>query len=85
MFFEPLTSLSWAYQLHYYLCFRTYLRRKLFAETASADVISSLIEEICRRHEYNLLKFRAYPEHVRCLISLRPDQDIATAYQNRQS
>jgi len=82
MFLEPLASLSWAYQLHYYLCFRTYLRRNLFAATASADLISRLIEEVCRRHEYNLIKFRAYPEHVRCLISLRPDQDIATAIKH---
>jgi putative transposase len=79
MFLQPLTSLSWVYQLHYYLCFRTHLRRKLFAATQSADVIATLVDEICRRHEYSLLKFRAYPEHIRCLISLRPDQDIATA------
>jgi len=79
MFLQPLTSLSWAYQLHYYLCFRTYLRRTLFAGTESADVISSLLQEICGRHEYSLLKLRVYPEDIRCLISLRPDQDIATA------
>ena len=30
MHLEPLTTLNWAWQLHYYLCFRTRSRRQLF-------------------------------------------------------
>jgi len=78
MHVEPLTTLGWAYQLHYYLCFRIYLRHKFFATEQSGASISSAIEEISRRHEYRLLKIRAYPDNLRCLISLRPEQDIAT-------
>ena len=35
MYLTPFTSLAWAYQLHYYLCFRTHCRRPSFASKAA--------------------------------------------------
>ena len=75
----PFTTLSWAYQLHYYICFRTHRRRVCFAEAHQADVLAAAITEICQHHEYHLLESQIYPDHLRCLLSLRPDQVVATA------
>ena len=38
----PFTILNWAYQLHYYLCFRTHRRRACFAEERSAETLACL-------------------------------------------
>lgn len=81
MHLAPLTTLNWAYQLHYYLCFRTLSRKPVFAEQENADLLVATLSEICQRHEYHLLDSRAYPDHVRCLLSLRPSQAISTVIQ----
>jgi REP element-mobilizing transposase RayT len=77
----PFTILNWAYQLHYYICFRTHRRRECFAEERSAETLACSLAEICQRHEYHLLESKVYPDHVRCLLSLRPEQVISTAIQ----
>jgi REP-associated tyrosine transposase len=81
MYLEPLTELSWAYQLHYYLCFRTHRRRKLFSSPERNDALNQALSEICERHEYHLLKARAYDDHLRCLLSLRPSDSISKVLQ----
>lgn len=77
----PFTTLNWAYQLHYYLCFRTHRRRVCFAEAHQAEALTSALTEICQRHDYHLLESQPYPDHLRCLLSLRPEQVISTAIQ----
>jgi putative transposase len=81
MHLEPLTTLSWAYQLHYYLRFRTRSRRSVFAARENADLLVSALSEICQRHDYHLLESKVYPDHLRCLLSLRPAQAISTVIQ----
>lgn len=83
MYLEPFTSLSWAYQLHYYLCIGTYRHRPTLA--ASGSRMSDLIAEICARHDYHPLKLKSYPDHVRLLVSLRPNQTISKALQTIKS
>ena len=73
MYLDPLNTISWAYQLHYYLCFRTRTRQSL--PTNLTDVLV----EICERHDYHLLKSQLYPDHVRMLMSLKPTQRISDA------
>jgi len=73
------TSLSWAYQLHYYLCFRTHRRHPSF-ENKGPLLIES-VKEICGRHDLHLLDYEPYPNQLRCLISLRPDQCVAKTVQ----
>jgi len=76
-----LTSLSWAYQLHYYLCFRTHRRRALFANQLVVDRLTSELSEICRRHDYHLLECRGYSNQLRCLVSLQPSDTISRVIQ----
>ena len=77
----PFTTLNWAYQLHYYICFRTHRRRACFAEDRSAETLVSALTEICQRHDYRLLESKVYPDHFRCLLSLRPEQAVSTVIQ----
>ena len=77
MFINPITEIAWAYQLHYYLCFRTYRRQQFFASEMKSDVLRAVVNEICKRHDYHLLKNKIYPDQVRCLISLRPHQSVS--------
>ena len=79
MHLEPLTTLNWAWQLHYYLCFRTRSRRQLF--NAHEETLLKVLNEICQRHHYHVLQAKAYPDHLRCLLSLRPAQAIAKVIQ----
>jgi len=71
MHLDPFTTLSWAYQLHYYLCFRTRWRKPI------ADHIQQSFHEICERNDYHLLKSRLYPDHARLLLSLKPTHRIS--------
>lgn len=73
------TSLTWAYQLHYYLGFRTHRRRQRFL--SSESLLEELVAEICERHEYHLLECQPHPEQLRCLVSLRPHQAVAKVVQ----
>jgi REP element-mobilizing transposase RayT len=77
MHLEPLSSLQWAYQLHYYLCFRKHRRRPSLGSETQKKFFDATLGEIADRHEYHLLQTRAYPDHVRCLVSLRATQSIA--------
>lgn len=77
MWMEPFSDLQWAYQLHYYLCFRTRWRAKQFSEGKQEDLLSSLLAEVCGQHDYHLLKHKVYPDHLRCLLSLRPNHSIS--------
>jgi putative transposase len=77
----PFTTLNWAYQLHYYVCFRTHRRRACFAKERNVETLTAALAEICQRHEYHLLESQVYPDHVRCLLSLRPEQVVSTAIQ----
>ena len=81
MYLTPYTTLTWAYQLHYYLCFRTHRRKQLFT---SADVeveLAHLLAEIAANHDYHLLDHQAHPNQLRCLFSLRPSQAVAKVVQ----
>jgi putative transposase len=79
MYLTPFTSLSWAYQLHYNLCFRTHRRRPI--PHSSITVIDDLISEICQQHNYHLLECKPHAEYVRSLISLQPFHSISKVAQ----
>ena len=77
MILTPFKTLTWAYQLHYYLCFRTHRRRPHSIE----PFLKTLIHEICERHDYRLLACKSYPTQIRILVSLRPNQRVAKVIQ----
>jgi len=76
MFFPHVTSLRWAFQLHYYLCFRTHRRRPLVT-----SCLDELVTEICNRHGYHLLECQSHPDHVRTILSLKPADAVAKVIQ----
>src|SRR5882757_7152256 len=77
MHLDPVEKLNWAYQLHYYLCFRTHRRRRSFEAEAQKEFFVDILAKIASLSDYHVLQSKAYPDHVRCLISLRPEQSIA--------
>ncbi len=77
MLLEPLNTIFWAYQLHYYLCFRTRRCRAVFITPEHVEAVDAALREICERHDYHLLQSKVYPDHLRCLLSLRPTQPIS--------
>src|SRR5258708_7162343 len=77
MYLEPYSTLLWAYRLHYYICFRTYKRRHLFATADRSDYVSEVLREIGLNHRYHFLNLKPYPDHLRCLISLQPGQSVS--------
>ena len=81
MLLTPLSTLTWAFQLHYYLCFRTHRRRELFSSQRIADSVADLIKEISTNHSYRLLEQNQYPTQQRCLLSMQPSQSVAKAVQ----
>jgi len=81
MLLTPLDTLTWAYQLHYYLAFRTYRRIPLFASSVIAGRLVESVNEICERHDYHLLQCKTYPDNVRCLLSLKATQSISKVVQ----
>ena len=74
----PYTKINWAYQLHYYLAFRTHRCRTHFADPIGSVKLAEIVAEICQRHDYHLLKSKTYADHFRCLLSLRPEHDLST-------
>jgi len=81
MLLEPLKTISWAYQLHYYLCFRTRRCQSVFIAPEQVEALDAALREICERHDYHLLQSKVYPDHLRCLLSLRSAQAISKVIQ----
>ncbi len=81
MFLEPFTQISFAFQLHYELCFRTHRRKALFSDAARVESFTRTLEEICQRHGYHLLDKAVYPDHIRSILSLRPSDTISKTLQ----
>src|SRR5262245_16779672 len=82
---QPIASLTWAYQLHYYVCFRTRWRHVRFAKPNEAELLSRILSEVCSRHQYHLLRHKVFADHLRCLLSLRPDQSISQTVNKLKS
>lgn len=81
MFAEPLSEIKWAFQLHYYICFRTRSRRRLFATTDRVILLRESLESACFEHGYHLIESNGYPDHLRCIVSLQPHHSISTVIQ----
>ncbi len=83
MYLTPFTSLTWAYQLHYYLGFRTHRRRQSLA--SNSEEIIQLIRKICDRHTYHLLECQPRMDQFLCLVSVQPTHVIAKVLQTLKS
>lgn len=78
---HPFQHLEAAYQLHFYLCFKTHYLRPLFAGSEVQAAISSAVEDVCNRHRYHLLDTQLSADHLRLLLSLKPEQTVSRAVQ----
>jgi putative transposase len=77
----PFTHLESAYQLHYYLCFKTHYLRNVLVGTTEQELVSVATETVCEKEGYHLLETNVEPTYVRLLLSLKPDQSVSRAVQ----
>ena len=75
MFLTPYTHLTWAYQLHYHLCFRTH-RRKPFLN-ANEEALRETLNFLFGVHGYHCLEMKLRASDVQLLLSLKPDHRIS--------
>ena len=71
------TALEAAYQLHYYLCFKTHYLRPTLATNEAQLLVRSVLEDVCAREQYHLLESETSKDHLRLLVSLRPNQTVS--------
>lgn len=71
------SSLGSAYQLHFYLWFKTYCRRPLLVGNDARSLLNTVVNEVCARQEYHLLDADIEKDSVRLLVSLNPAQSIS--------
>ena len=77
----PFTHLEPAYQLHYYLCFKTHYLREALVDPEERSLITLALGSVCEKEGYHLLEGNVESTYVRLLLSLRPDQSVAQAVQ----
>lgn len=73
----PFKSLEAAFQLHFYLLFKTRYLHPLLDGKREQNLITTALEEVCAREQYHLLDSRVGSKHLRLLVSLRPYQSIS--------
>jgi putative transposase len=76
---ESFKEISWAYQLHYHICFRTHRRKTVFDDQSRIAALSRALTDLCEINDFHLLEKDYQPEHVQLALSLRPSQLISDA------
>ena len=74
-----LTALEAAYQLHYYLWFKTHYLQPFLASADRQQWAKLVIADTCKRHDYSLLESDFDSTHLRLLISLQPKHTVSQA------
>ena len=69
----PFHDLPAAHQLHHHFTFHTKYARPVLTSKGHTDFFGTYLPEICQRNDYHLLEYNVEPEHLRCLVSLRPE------------
>ena len=75
----PFTTLAAAYQLHFYLCFKTYCLKPMLARDDVQELVKQVLDDVCSREEYHLLESDITESHLRLLISMKPAQTVSRA------
>jgi len=75
---SPFSSIRGAYQLHYYFCFRT-RRNKPLLEPDVRVSIEKHLKEIFEYCDFHLLQRDLEANHLRLVVSLRPEHSVAEA------
>jgi len=66
------------YELHYHLVFTTKYRKPVLRGDVGRR-LRSLIREICRTHDIEILKGHVRPDHVHLLVSMPPHISVRDA------
>ena len=66
-----------AYQLHFYLCFKSHCLRPCFADQPVRDTLREVVDDVCQREGYHLLEAQTSPDHFRLLVSLKPEHPVS--------
>lgn len=72
-------ALDAAYQLHFYLCLKTRYLKPLLVTNDHHALIGRVLDDVCAREQYHLLETAISPDHLRLLLSLKPDQTVSRA------
>jgi REP element-mobilizing transposase RayT len=70
-------ALDAAYQLHFYLCFKTHYLKPIFTTTDTHALIENVLADVCLRKQYHLLESEVTEDHLRLLVSLKPGHAIS--------
>ena len=76
---ETYKEISWAFQLHYHICFRTHRRKTVFDAPSRIVALSQALTDLCQINDLHLLEQDCQPQHIQLLLSLRPSQVISDA------
>lgn len=74
-------ALDAAYQLHFYVAFKTHYLRPLVQTAAQRALVTSVLEDVCTREQYHLLETSLSDNYLRLLISLKPEQTVSRTVQ----
>ena len=75
------TALEAAYQLRYYLSFKTQYLKPTLAPSETKDLVHRVLADVCERQQYHLLETSIDDDHLRLLISLQPTHAVAKTVQ----
>lgn len=70
-------ALEAAYQLHYYLYLKTHCLKPTLADPRTRTLVDSVFDEVCAREKYKMLERSIDENHLRLLISLRPNHTVS--------
>jgi putative transposase len=73
------SKLASAYQLHFYLCFKSHSLRPVFAGDGISELLNEVSRSVCDRENYHLLESQVSPDHLRFLVSLKPEHTVSNA------
>ena len=59
------------------LYFQAHRSRPMFAGEQLREALAEIVGAVCLRNDYHLLEASSSPEHLRLLVSLKPDQALS--------
>jgi len=72
-----LTALEAAYQLHYYLWFKTHYMQPILSDQPKQEFADTVLANTCSREQLHLLESDIKDTQLRLLLSLKPSQTIS--------
>ena len=78
MTLPPYKALEAAYQLHFYLAFKTQYLHPLLRTADQRALVSNVLDDVCSRQQYHLLETNISDDYLRLLVSLKPEQSVAS-------